>query len=181
GRVTAEAEWKRSYMAPGGLMLTSILHARGDAIGVSYDGLSEEAIRRAALNNGVEADIRSSYYRAMATAGLEARWPVLFSTSSSTHVLEPMAQVFVRPDAPYGDVLGIPNEDAQNLVFDASNLFERDKFAGYDRIEGGIRANLGIRYSGAFANGWTANAIAGQSIHIAGTNPYASPDFVNVG
>ncbi len=181
GRVTAEAEWKRSYMAPGGLMLTSILHARGDAIGVSYDGLTEDAIRRAALNNGVEADIRSSYYRAMATAGLEARWPVLFSTSSSTHVLEPMAQVFARPDAPYGDVLGIPNEDAQNLVFDASNLFERDKFAGYDRIEGGIRANLGIRYSGAFANGWTANAIAGQSFHLAGTNPYASPDFVNVG
>lgn len=181
GRVTAQAEWKRSYVAPGGLMLTSILHARGDAIGVSYDGLTEDAIRRAADNNGVTADIRSSYYRAMATAGLEARWPVLFSTTSSTHVLEPMAQVFVRPDAPYGDVLGIPNEDAQNLVFDASNLFERDKFAGYDRIEGGIRANLGIRYSGAFANGWTTTAIAGQSIHIAGTNPYASPDLVNVG
>ncbi len=180
-RITAEAEWKRSIVTPGGLMLTPILHGRGDAIGVSYDGLSEDAIRRAALHNGVEADIRSAYYRAMATAGLEARWPVLFSTSSSTHVLEPMGQLFVRPDAPYGDVLGIPNEDAQSLVFDASNLFERDKFAGYDRIEGGIRANLGVRYSGTFANGWAANAIAGQSFHLAGQNPYASPDLVNVG
>ena len=42
-------------------------------------------------------DIRDAYYRCMATAGLELRWPVLFSISSATHVLEPMAQVFARP------------------------------------------------------------------------------------
>jgi LPS-assembly protein len=180
-RVTAEAEWKRSVIAPGGLMLTSLLHARGDGIGVNYENGTEAAIRDHAIRNGFATDIRSSYYRAMATAGLEARLPVLFSTSSSTHVLEPMGQLFARPDAPYGETLGIPNEDAQALVFDATNLFERDKFGGYDRIEGGVRANLGVRYSGAFGGGWSANAIAGQSFHLAGVNPYASPDLVNVG
>ena len=70
-----------------------------------------------------------------------------------------MAQVFARTDEPYADTLGIPNEDAQSFVFDATTLFERDKFSGYDRIEGGTRANLGLRYSGAFGNGWTANGI----------------------
>ncbi len=181
GRVTAEAEWKRSVIAPGGLLLTPILHARGDVIGVDYAAGSQAAIAQVASLNSVGTDIRSSYYRAMATGGLEARWPILFSTSSSTHVLEPMGQLFARPDAPYGSTLGIPNEDAQSLVFDATNLFERDKFSGYDRIEGGVRANLGIRYSGAFGNGWSTRALFGQSFHLAGTNPYTSPDLLHVG
>ena len=43
----------------------------------------------------------------------------------------------------------MPNEDAQSFVFDTTNLFDRDKFSGYDRIEGGTRANLGVRYTGA--------------------------------
>lgn len=181
-RVTAEVEWKRSFITAGGLVLTPTLHARGDAIGVNLNGGSGAAIASYLADNpGVVADVRSSYYRAMATAGLEARWPVLFSTASSTHVLEPMAQLFVRPDAPFGTTIGIPNEDAQSLVFDAASLFERDKFSGYDRIEGGTRANLGIRYSGNFANGWSANGLFGQSFHIAGVNPYASPDLVHAG
>ena len=180
-RWTTEAEWKRSVIAPGGLMLTPLLHGRFDAIGVNYGDGSVAAINDLAARNGVGADVRSSYYRYMATAGLEARYPILFSTTSATHILEPTAQLFARPDAPYQDTLGIPNEDAQSLVFDASNLFERDKFSGYDRIEGGIRANLGVRYSGSFGAGWSVNAIAGQSFHLAGDNPFAAPDLVNVG
>ena len=181
GRVTAEVEWKRSFVTPGGLMLTPLLHARADAIGANYDSESLLAIDNMASYLGVAADVRSAYYRTMATAGLEARWPVLFSTSSSTHVLEPMGQLFARPNEPHGETLGIPNEDSQAMVFDASNLFERDKFAGYDRIEGGVRANLGVRYSGTFDNGWSAHGLFGQSFHLAGNNPYASPDLVRVG
>ena len=45
-------------------------------------------------------------------------------------------------------------------------LFERDKFSGYDRIEGGTRANLGLRYSGTYDNGWTTNALLGQSYQL---------------
>ncbi|MFN3765975.1 MAG: LPS-assembly protein LptD [Aliihoeflea sp.] len=183
GRLTAEAEWKRTFIATGGLLITPSLHARQDAIGVHFgdSALSSDGLANVASFQGVSTDIRSAYYRSMATAGLEARWPILFSTSSSTHVFEPMGQVFARPNEPYGDTLGIPNEDAQSLVFDATNLFERDKFSGYDRIEGGTRANLGIRYTGDFGGGWSANAIVGQSYHLAGTNPYASPDLVYAG
>jgi LPS-assembly protein len=176
-RFSAEAEWKRSFVTDAGFVLTPILHARGDAI---YADLSQAAITEI-QDFGAPEDIRSHYYRAMATAGLEARWPILFSSASSTHVLEPMGQIFVRPDEPNGGRLGIPNEDAQSLVFDASTLFERDKFSGYDRIEGGTRANLGIRYSGNFGGGWRMHGIAGQSFHLAGRNSFAEPDLVNVG
>jgi LPS-assembly protein len=129
----------------------------------------------------VGADVRSEYFRYMATAGLDVRWPVLFATSSSTHILEPVAQLFVRPDEQDVRDLGIPNEDAQSFVFDATSLFDRNKFSGYDRIEGGTRANLGVRYSGTFGSGWTTNALFGQSYHLGGLNSFAAPDLVNVG
>jgi LPS-assembly protein len=182
-RLTAEAEWKRSYITDGGLVVTPLLAFQADTTYVSESDSSIAAINAMAANPAIDVatDIRSAYYRAMATAGLELRWPVLFSTTSATHVLEPMAQVFARPDAGYEETLGIPNEDAQSFVFDASTLFERDKFSGYDRIEGGSRANIGLRYSGSFGDGWATNALFGQSYQLAGDNPFAAPDLVNAG
>lgn len=188
GRLTGEAEWRRTLIAPGGLTITPILHVQGEARMADYSSASSAAIldmaawydERTELSP-VAADIRSEWYRYMATAGLDVRWPVLFSTTSSTHILEPVAQIFARPDEQDVDGLGLSNEDAQSFVFDATTLFERDKFSGYDRMEGGTRANLGIRYSGSYANGWSTQALFGQSYHLAGLNSYASPDLVHVG
>lgn len=178
-RFTAEAEWKRSVITQGGLVITPLLHGRGDAIFTNFGSEAQRAFVQPQFNTA--ADVRAAYYRYMATAGMELRWPVLFSTASAAHILEPIGQLFVRPDEPYGNSLGIPNEDAQSLVFDASTLFQRDKFSGFDRIEGGTRANLGFRYSGDLGGGWTSHAIFGQSYHLAGRNPYADRDLVNVG
>ncbi len=182
-RLTAEAEWKRSYITDGGLVMTPLLAFQGDTIHVNQSPDSVAAINSMASNPQIDAgaDIRSAYNRLMATAGLELRFPVLFSSTSSTHILEPVAQVFARPDEGYVDTLDIPNEDAQSFVFDAATLFERDKFSGYDRVEGGSRANFGFRYSGAYGNGWTTNALVGQSYHLAGENSFDSPDLVNAG
>ena len=180
-RLTAEAEWKRTFISDGGLVITPLLAFQADTTFVNQSSASVNAINAMAATNGVAADVRSAFYRYMATIGLDLRWPVLFSSTSSTHILEPVVQVFARPDELYAETLGIPNEDAQSFVFDATTLFERDKFSGYDRIEGGTRANIGFRYSGAFGGGWTANALFGQSYHLAGVNSFASPDLVNVG
>lgn len=181
-RLTAEAEWKRNFIVPGGLVLTPILHVRGDTIFQNLSAATQAAISATTIGGvPVATDIRSTYVRYMATAGLEARWPIMFATQNSSHVFEPVGQVFARPDEPFATTLGIPNEDAQSMVFDATTLFERDKFSGRDRMEGGIRANVGLRYSGIFANGWTANALIGQSFHLAGLNSYGTPDLVNAG
>lgn len=162
GRFTGELEWKRTFIAPGGLAVTPIFALRGDGHFVDTPDLA-----------------RTEALRAMATAGLELRWPIMFSTTSATHVLEPMAQIFARNNERLAGLL--PNEDAQSFVFDAANLFERDKFSGFDRMEGGVRANVGLRYSGTFANGWSAHALFGQSYHLGGLNSFALPDLVNVG
>ncbi|WP_296742208.1 LPS-assembly protein LptD [Mesorhizobium sp.] len=183
GRFTAEAEWKRTFTTDGGLQLTPLLALRGDTSYVNADSASLQAIQQMAANPAIGAadDMRTSVARYMATLGLEMRWPLLFSMANSSHILEPTAQVFLRPNEQYVGGLAIPNEDAQSFVFDATTLFERDKFSGYDRIEGGSRANVGFRYSGAFDSGWGTNAIFGQSYQLAGLNSFDAPDLVNVG
>ncbi|WP_027057620.1 LPS-assembly protein LptD [Mesorhizobium loti] len=182
GRLTAESEWKRTFVTDDGLVVTPLLALQGDVDYLNASSGSLAAINQMATNLGQQDDMRSSFARYMATAGLEMSWPLLFSLASgSSHVLEPMAQVFMRPNEQYVGGLAIPNEDAQSMVFDATTLFERDKFSGYDRIEGGSRANVGFRYSGSYINGWGTNAIFGQSYQIGGENSFAAPDVVNVG
>ena len=169
-RLTADLEWKRNFIVPGGLSLTPILAARGDLIGssmadpVGYTG---------------NFDSDDAATRRMLTAGIDARYPILLTTQYSSHIIEPIAQIFARPNEEYAG--GLPNEDAQSFVFDATSLFDRDKFSGYDRIEGGTRANLGIRYTGALGNGYALRAIAGQSFHLGGVNSFASDDLVKAG
>ena len=170
-RLTSEVEWKRQFVVPGGLVLTPLLAARGDIHrldmrppGAGYAGT-------------YEAD--DSATRTMLTAGLEARYPILATTDTSTHLFEPIAQIYARPSEDLAG--GLPNEDAQSFVFDATNLFERDKFSGFDRIEGGTRANLGIRYTGSFDNGVQLRSIIGQSFHLGGVNSFATDDLVNAG
>lgn len=172
-RLTADTEWKRTVVAPGGLAVTPILALQGDATFLSTSMPANYSATGAWLTSDDSAT------RWMATAGLEARWPVLFTTTNSSHVIEPIGQIFVRPDETDAGML--PNEDAQSLVFDTTNLFDRDKFSGYDRIEGGTRANVGIRYTGAIGNDFGLYALVGQSYHLAGTNSFASADMANVG
>jgi LPS-assembly protein len=66
-------------------------------------------------------------------------------------------------------------------VFDVSSLFDRDKFSGFDRVEGGTRANVGINYTGTFASGAQVQATFGQSILLAGANSFANDTTSNVG
>jgi LPS-assembly protein len=169
-RFTVEAEWKRTFNMDG-LLLTPILAARGD--GLRHTGSGTPAF----YTGDLEPEGGDSRY--MATAGLEARYPILLTTENSSHVIEPIAQIFVRPDEQMAG--GLPNEDAQSFVFDATSLFERDKFSGYDRIEGGIRANVGLRYTGTFDNGIGVRSIVGQSFHISGQNSFATEDLVHAG
>jgi len=170
-RITADTEWKRTYVTRGGLAITPIVAAQGDTNFIDTSTTGPYSSTGASLT----AD--DAYSRAMVTAGLEMRWPFLFTTPNSSHVLEPIAQVFLRPDEMGAGML--PNEDAQSFVFDTTNLFERDKFSGYDRIEGGHRANFGLRYTGTFDNGWTTHAMFGQSYHLGGTNSFTSADMLN--
>jgi LPS-assembly protein len=74
-----------------------------------------------------------------------------------------------------------PNEDAQSLIFDDSNLFKINKFSGWDRVEGGGRANAGIQYTAQFNQGGNVNMLFGQSYQIYGLNSFTLGGTTNTG
>lgn len=169
-RLTSELEWERTFDGPGGLQITPLLAARGDVYGLAMDAPGN-------YTGGYTSNDAPGRY--MLTAGIEARYPWLITTANSSHIIEPIAQIFARNNENLAGQL--PNEDAQSLVFDASNLFSRNKFSGFDRVEGGTRANVGMRYTGSFDNGIGVRAVLGQSYHLAGLNSYATDDLLAVG
>jgi LPS-assembly protein len=117
--------------------------------------------------------------RVMPTAGLEYRYPLISAQSWGTQILEPIAQLIVRPDET--GVGSFPNEDAQSLIFDDSNLFKVNKFSGWDRTEGGSRANVGVQYTAQFNRGGYVNFLFGQSYQLFGQNSFALGGTTNTG
>jgi len=170
-RASAELEWKASNITSGGLVTTASLSVRGDAIYQDTDNLN--SVANPLLNN-------DSIYRVMPAGMFEIRYPLIAQSETASHIFEPIAQIIVRPDEQ--NIGEFANEDAQSLVFDTTNLFERDKFSGYDRVEGGTRANIGFRYSASFVEGGSIDIVAGQSFHLGGDNSFeATNDLTNVG
>jgi LPS-assembly protein len=125
----------------------------------------------------------NSFVRFMPAVGVEYRYPLINVQSWGTQTLEPIVQVVARPNEPDSKIPNekIPNEDSQSLVFDDSNLFKVDKFAGWDRVEGGGRANYGLQYTAQFNQGGTVNALFGQSVQLFGKNSFAFRDAANTG
>jgi LPS-assembly protein len=170
-RFSAEAQWKTSYTDPFGQIFTPFLQVRGDAAAMSINpdpGTS---------NYLPPGD--STVFRFMPTVGLEYRYPFINVQSWGTQTIEPIGQLIVRPDEP--NIGKLPNEDSQSLVFDDSNLFKINKFAGWDRIEGGGRANVGVQYTAQFNRGGNVNVLFGQSYQLFGSNSFAVGDVTNTG
>lgn len=176
-RGTTEASWRRTYTTSGGLLVTPSFSARGDLYGADMS-IADFTIPNTTTSFG-GAVVDEAGARGMASAAIEARYPFLIETANTSHVIEPIGQLIVRPNEGKSGLL--PNEDAQSLVFSTANLFSQDKFSGYDRIEGGTRANVGVRYSGVMGAGFVVDAAAGQSFHLAGENPFASQDLALIG
>jgi LPS-assembly protein len=170
-RLTAEAQWRRSFIDPFGQIFTPFAILRADAI-------DAHIANQPGVANFLPAGDTTAL-RVMPTIGLEYRYPFINVQPWGTTTIEPIAQVIIRPNETYAGKL--PNEDAQSLVFDASNLFSIDKFSGYDRVEGGGRANVGVQATTQFNRGGSVNVLFGQSYQLFGLNSFAVQDSINTG
>ncbi|KIU45936.1 MULTISPECIES: LPS-assembly protein LptD [Bradyrhizobium] len=170
-RLTAEAQWRKSYTDPFGQIWTPFASIRADAINAD---VSNQPGVSSYLPIGDTQTVRL-----MPTVGLEYRYPFINVQPWGTTTVEPIAQVIIRPNEPNAGKL--PNEDAQSLVFDTSNLFSVDKFSGYDRVEGGSRANVGVQATTQFDRGGSVKAMFGQSYQMFGLNSFAVADVTNTG
>ncbi|WP_334392931.1 LPS-assembly protein LptD [Bradyrhizobium sp. AZCC 2262] len=170
-RLTAEAQWRKSYTDPFGQIWTPFAILRADAINASVSN-------QPGVSNFLPVGDTQAL-RAMPAVGLEYRYPFINVQPWGTTTIEPIAQIIARPNEIYAGKL--PNEDAQSMVFDASNLFAVDKFSGYDRVEGGGRANVGVQATTQFDRGGSVNVLFGQSYQLFGLNSYAVKDATNTG
>jgi LPS-assembly protein len=176
-RMIVEANWRRQMIDGIGQVYTPFAQLRGDVYGVAGvdNGLngSEDFAKNKNEDSG-------AILRGNAIAGMEYRYPFIASTGNITHVVEPIGQIIARPSS-VGDQQEIPNEDALSLVFDDTILFDIDKFSGYDRIETGTRANVGVRYTAQFASGAYGRAVFGESYQLAGENEFDTAFYKNAG
>ena len=168
-RLTAEAQWRKSYTDPFGQIFTPFAILRADAIDASISN-------QPGVSNFLPVGDTQAV-RLMPTVGLEYRYPFINVQPWGTTTIEPIAQIIARPNETYAGKL--PNEDAQSMVFDASNLFAVDKFSGYDRVEGGGRANVGVQATTQFDRGGSINVLFGQSYQLFGMNSFAVVDATN--
>jgi len=168
-RLTGEVDWRKSFTDSAGEIWTPFASLRADAIDSSV-------ANQPGTSNFLPTG-ETQALRVMPTVGLEYRYPFINVQPWGSTTIEPIAQVIVRPNEPYAGKL--PNEDAQSMTFDTSNLFSVDKFSGYDREEGGGRANVGAQVTTQFDQGGSIKAMFGQSYQLFGLNSFAVQDVTN--
>jgi LPS-assembly protein len=113
--------------------------------------------------------------RAEPTGALEVRWP-LVRQGWGTQTIEPIAQLVMGPNTGSSQAnKWIPNEDSLDFQFTDANLFALNRFPGIDRLEGGLRANVGL-HGDWTVNGTMLDALVGQSYreHVDETFPLGS-------
>ena len=170
-RFSTMGQWRRTYTDSIGQQITPFAYVRVDAAALNVH--NDPGITNF-LPNG-----DSNMARVMPAVGVEYRYPFISVQPWGTQTIEPIAQVVVRPDEP--QVGRWPNEDSQSLVFDDTNLFKLDKFSGWDRVEGGGRANVGAQYTAQFNEYGTFSALFGQSYQLFGMNSFAGTGLARTG
>ncbi|MCC7250745.1 MAG: LPS-assembly protein LptD [Hyphomicrobium sp.] len=158
-RVVTEVKWRRRFTDAVGITYTPFGELRGDIYQINYED----------PNDPLTANLDDSFLRGLATGGATVSYPWVANVGATSHVIEPIGQVVAHNSSVQQDDL--PNEDAQSLIFDDTNLFETSKFSGYDRLETGVRANVGVQYTFQGPVGY-ARILAGQSFHLSGENAY---------
>ena len=154
----AAADWKRQMISQGGLLVTPFAQLRSDVtFSQNVPGAEQQE----------DPDIYVT-----PSAGFDVRMPFVADHGPLQSVLTPVLQVIAAPSEQNRDDTG--NEDAITLNFDTTNLFLGDRFTGYDRIEGGVRANAGFNYTLLGENGTFVRTSFGESFHIAGENSFAT-------
>ena len=156
--VMGSADWRRQMISNNGLLVTPFAQLRSDAYIAQNVPGSESA---------EDPDLYLT-----PTAGLDLRMPFIADHGPVQGVLTPVFQVIATPSEQREDDNG--NEDAITLNFDTTSLFLNDRFTGFDRREGGMRANAGVNYTLLGENGTFIRTSLGESFHIAGDNSFAA-------
>ncbi len=161
-RAFASARWDLRKLTGSGQEITFTGFARGDVYHSDDNALNETAVYRG----------RSGWQtRAIASAAIDVKWPLIGEAFGGTQTITPRVQLVATPGLAN---LSIPNEDARAVDLEDSNLFALNRFPGYDRYEDNVRATYGLEWQLNRPN-LAVNAIVGQSYRLA-NNSNIVPD-----
>lgn len=104
--------------------------------------------------NGIKA-------RVFPMLSAEWRYPLIQTNENSYQLLEPIVSAVLSPKG--CNPKEIPNEDSLDFNFDDINLFVRNRYVGYDRVESGSRLNYGINWKVYGNDLGNFSAFAGQT------------------
>jgi LPS-assembly protein len=160
-RASGELSWKSEIIGDMGQVITPFASVRSD-IYVSNN------VPDPLVPGGIHDS--ETEMRVLPSAGIDMRLPLIGFHENGQGIFSPVVQVIASADE--GDLGAIGNEDAITLNFDSSSLFLADRFTGFDRVESGVRTNIGLTYAFIGNNGGIFKASLGESFHLAGENSF---------
>ena len=134
-RALASARWDRSFITALGQRVTATVFVRGDV----YDSANvAEATRVDYAGNGrVEA-------RILPVAALDIEWPFAGPLLGGSQTITPRVQIVAGTKVRNS---GFPDEDSRAVDLEDINIFDLNRYPGYDRFEGGSRITYGVEYA----------------------------------
>ncbi len=154
-RVGGALGWKRRLVSDYGFLTTAQASVRGDVYRTT-DRLTAPA--------GSGRSSKVFAVRVFPQADVQTSYPMVRDFESVQAKIEPVVSLTAAPNISNND--RIPNEDSTDVQIDSSNLFEPNRFAGYDRLEDQNRVTYGLR-TGLFGYDGSAGEIfAGQSYRL---------------
>ncbi|MEM9349448.1 MAG: LPS assembly protein LptD [Pseudomonadota bacterium] len=152
-RIGAQLDWDREELLAGGALLGFRAVGGFDVFAFSDDP---------ALDDTAE--------RGNAAAAVSLRWPLMRRAGTGAlHMIEPRIQL-AYSGASNAD---IPNEDSTRIEFDEGNLFALNRSSGFDIIEEGARADIGLTWNRTGIQGWESTMTVGRIERFSGSNDFS--------
>jgi LPS-assembly protein len=157
-RLAAGGEWRLPFAGPVGTAWSLAAGLRGT--GYSVGDLDRPD---GSEKNGFEGYV-------FPQVALEGRWPWIRRGARWTQTIEPMVGFYAAPSGL--NSRDIPNDDSVAFDYDELDLFSRNRFAGYDRVDDGQRVDYGLRASIHGDRGGVSQILVGQSYRLQDNTPF---------
>ena len=148
-RIAIRPKWQRPFSGVIGDRFTASVSLATDIYHVSE------------LTRGDGTTFSGVSGRATPQTELQWRLPLVRDGDNYSQTLEPIASVVFAQNG--GNPINIPNEDSQELEFDDTNIFQGNRYGGFDRVDGGLRLNYGTKWGLFGRKGGSTSFFVGQS------------------
>jgi LPS-assembly protein len=182
-RLSAGTEFNLPFSGPWGQRFNFVAGLRGDIYEENNVQLNSTVIRapltagETLVNQIVPTGqvTSGSTGRIFPQVGLEWNYPWILRTAGSSVTLEPRFAVYAAPNG--NNPTKIADNDSQSIDFNDTDLFTRDRFAGYDLVDSGQRIDYGLQGAWRIDTGQSLTFLAGQSYRFEHSSPFAGQTY----